>query len=68
MLKSITLKADETLIQQAQAKAARQNKTINAVFRECLSRYISTEAFEDNYKRLMKRLGHTKSGQKLPQK
>ncbi len=65
MRKNITLSAEEYLIKRAREKAARQNKSINTVFREWLSRYVGADDARDGYERLMARLGHVRSGRKF---
>ena len=63
--KNITFRAEEYLIKRAREKAARQNKSINSVFREWLSRYVGADDAHEGYERLMARLGHARSGRKF---
>ena len=42
-MKNVTLSADERLIRQARERARREKKTLNAVFREWLARYVDQE-------------------------
>jgi len=65
MIKNITLSADEVLIRKAREKAGQEHKSLNAVFRDLLSRYVGQENKAQEFKRLMKNLGHVSPGQKF---
>lgn len=41
-MKNITLSADETLIEAARRRAARENTTLNAQFRQWLAEYTTS--------------------------
>lgn len=62
MLKNITLSADENIIKKARAKAIKNKKTLNAIFREWLKNYVKKETILSDYSLLMKQLAHVKSG------
>jgi len=64
-LKNITLSADADLIERARARARAQKKALNAAFREWLERYAGDEAAADDYRQLMKQLGHVRAGRKF---
>lgn len=63
MLKNITLSADESLIQQARRLANSENKSLNDLFREWLSRYVAQPGAEEQYLNLMSQLNHVQSEQ-----
>jgi hypothetical protein len=65
MKKNITLSAEESLIERAREVAARQNKSLNAAFRDWLSRFVGAETAEDRYKRLMGRLDRADAGRRF---
>ncbi|NHZ71950.1 MAG: hypothetical protein GWP17_02560 [Aquificales bacterium] len=62
MRKNITLSADEALIKQARWQAASEKTTINKLFREWLTRYISQPDAPDQYEALMERFSHIQAG------
>jgi hypothetical protein len=66
-MKTITLSADETLIQQARNVARLQRKTLNAAFREWLEEFARTRqaGSVQEFDSLMKRLKHVKAGRRL---
>ena len=64
-VKNITLSADAELIEKARARARKQKKALNAVFREWLERYAGNESAPDDYRRLMKALRHVHAGRKF---
>lgn len=64
-LKNITLSADPDLIEKARARARKQKKALNAVFREWLERYAGNGAAPDDYHQLMKELRHVHAGRKF---
>ncbi len=65
MLKNITLSADEGLLRKAREKAAREKKSLNAVFREWIKRYVGLESSSNNYQVLMEKLIYVKAGSKF---
>jgi len=65
MLKNVTLSAEERLIVLARDKAHRENKTLNAAFREWLTRYVGNMAAAKNYRRLMKNMSQVKNSKKF---
>lgn len=65
MMKNITLSADETLLERARKRAATENITLNALFREWLQRYVVQPSAADEYIALMKRLEHVQTGRKF---
>lgn len=62
MLKRITLRADEALVQRAQRRALREGTTLNALFREWLARYVGRDRAGRDYDRLMERLSGVRAG------
>lgn len=60
--KNITLSADEKLIQLARAKALRENKTLNKVFRDWLASYAGKFVSAENYLSFMRDLKYVKVG------
>jgi hypothetical protein len=65
MKKNITLSAEEVLIRKAREKAAREKKSLNAVFREWLDRYVGQETSSNRYGDLMNRLSYARPGRKF---
>jgi hypothetical protein len=65
MNKNVTLSADEALIRQAQRRAARENTTLNELFQEWLTRYVTQPAAAEQYKVLMEHLSHIQAGGKF---
>lgn len=70
MLKNITLSADETLIREARSRAAAQNTTLNALFREWLEDLVKGDASNApdvvaEYHALMERLRYVRSDRKF---
>ena len=63
MLKNITLSAETNLIAKARKKAQREQTTLNAQFRQWLSRYVSTDWKASDYETLMDSLSYAKPGQ-----
>jgi hypothetical protein len=57
-MKRLTLSADADLIEQAQAVARAQHKTLNAAFREWLQQYARQLGSAQEVDSLMKRLKH----------
>lgn len=64
MDKIITLSADESLIQQAQLRAATENTTLDELFRVWLTRYVAQPTL-DQYTTLIARLSHIQTGGKF---
>jgi hypothetical protein len=61
-VRNITLSAEEDVIERARLRAAREKKTLNAAFREWLARYAGAETSPQEYRQLMQRLRHVRSG------
>ena len=62
MKRNVTLSAEEHLIEKAREQARKQNTTLNALFRDWLSRLVSTGSTERGYADVMERLSYAKSG------
>jgi len=62
IVRNVTLSAEEELIERARLRAAREKTTLNAAFREWLSRYAGAETSSQEYRALMKRLRHVRPG------
>ena len=62
MRKNVTLSAEESLIQRDRDRAREQRTTLNALFREWLTRYANRDRGSDDYARLMKRLRYARPG------
>ena len=65
MLRNITLSADDLLIRKARNRAAEEHKSLNALFRDWIKRYVGSEGRSQGYRRLMKHLSHVKAGGKF---
>ena len=65
MVKNVTFSAEESLIKKAREKASREKKSLNALFREWLVRYVGQEGAAGNYKALMAKLDYVRAGKKL---
>jgi hypothetical protein len=65
MIKTITLSADEALIEQARRRAMTENTTFNELFRIWLARYVAQSAAADQYDALMARLSDVRAGDKF---
>jgi hypothetical protein len=65
VLKNVTLSAEERLIEQAREKARRERRTLNAVFREWLRRYVGQESGSSGYAELMEKLSHVRPGKRF---
>jgi hypothetical protein len=61
-MRNITFSADGELIDRARLRARRENKTLNAVFREWLQRYAGNSTAAAECQQLMRRLSHVKAG------
>ena len=65
-MKNITLRADESLIEAARARARAEQSTLNEQFRRWLSSYAQAQGRMDRYDRVMQGLrGKLKVGRKL---
>lgn len=65
MLKNITLSAEETMIEKARRRAVQESKTLNALFREWLGRYLAQEKASSRYEQLMRGLKKVNSGRRF---
>ena len=65
MLKNITLNAEEGLIRRAREQAEKESKSLNALFREWLRRYIKQAQGGYSYIELMESLSHVHPGRKF---
>ena len=61
VVRNITLSADGKLIERARLRAAKEQRTLNAAFREWLQRYAGPETGRKEFESLMKRLSHVRS-------
>ncbi|HEY1264814.1 MAG TPA: hypothetical protein VGF06_14900 [Terriglobales bacterium] len=61
-MKNVTLSAEEHLIEEARQVARSQHTTLNAAFREWLQQYTRKDGRVQEYRALMKRLQHVRSG------
>lgn len=64
MLKNITLSAEDELIRKAREKAAHENTTLNATFRQWLAQYTNSFFKIDDYDQLINSLSYVNPGQK----
>jgi hypothetical protein len=60
--KNITLSADEELIERARARAREQHTSLNAEFRQWLSRFAGEGDARENYARIMAELEEVAAG------
>lgn len=65
MLKNVTLSAEEQLIEKARLRAHQENKTLNMLFREWLSRYTGKDAAGGRYREVMRHLKRVSPGRKF---
>ena len=65
MYKNITLSANESLIKKARLRAKKENRSLNDVFRDWLSRYVSQGKSEYNYLELMEKISYAEPGRKF---
>lgn len=65
MTKNITLSADETLIERAKEKARQENTSLNKLFREWVTKYISRENIDIEFDNLMQSLQDVQPGRKF---
>jgi hypothetical protein len=61
-MKSITLSADEDLIERARLIARGQRRTLNAAFREWLTQFTQSAGDAQGFDALMNRLVHVDAG------
>ncbi len=64
MLKNVTLTAEDSLIRQARKSAQQQHTTLNAVFRQWLTRYVRQTQSAADYESLMQNLSYARAGMK----
>ena len=63
MVKNVTLTLEENLLVKARSKAVNQHKTLNELFREWVRQYVGVyRGRSDEYRALMKKLGHVRAG------
>lgn len=65
MIKNITLSAEDLVIQKAREKARNEKKTLNALFREWLNKYIHNTNPENEFEKFMERTGYVNPGRKF---
>lgn len=65
MLKNITLSAEETLIQRARERAAKENTSLNAEFRRWLAKYTQRPESGAAYEKIMTQYHYVQPGQKF---
>ena len=65
MTKNITLSADETLIERAKEKARQENTSLNKLFREWVTKYISRGNIDNEFDNLMQSLQDVRPGRKF---
>jgi hypothetical protein len=61
-MRNITLSADEDLIERARSMARAQRRTLNAAFREWLTRFTQSAGDAQGFDALMKHMGHVDAG------
>lgn len=61
-MKSITLSADEHLVEKARKKARSEKRSLNALFRDWLQRYVARDGSGEKYDQLMQRLEDVRAG------
>lgn len=64
-MKTVTLSADEDLIEQARLVARAQHKTLNSAFREWLLQFTAQAGNGRELDALMRRLRHINSGRRF---
>ena len=65
MMRNITFSAEDQLIDKAREKATREERTLNEVFREWLTRYVGQDDAVEQYRELMSRLSYVRAGKKF---
>jgi len=63
MLKNVTLTADESLIRQARKNAQQEHTTLNAMFRQWLTRYVRQKQSATDYEMIMQDLSYARANQ-----
>ena len=63
-MKNITLRAEESLIEQARQAARERHTTLNAAFREWLKEFAAQQTSMQEYDALMERLNYLKVDRK----
>jgi cbb3-type cytochrome oxidase cytochrome c subunit len=64
-MRKVTLRADESLIEQARLVARAQHKTLNAAFREWLERYAAKSGSVQEVDALLEGLSHVRPGRRF---
>jgi hypothetical protein len=59
-VKNVTFSAEDSLIERARLRAAKENRTLNAAFREWLERYAGGAMDRSAFVALMNGLRHVK--------
>jgi hypothetical protein len=62
MLENITLRAEETLIEQARRRAEAESTTLNAEFRRWLAQYVERPKSVADFRVLMAQLNYAQPG------
>jgi len=62
MLKNVTLSAEEALIDRARKNAQLEHTTLNAIFRQWLSRYVMQKESAADYESLMQAMSYAHAG------
>jgi len=65
MLRNVTLTAEERMIDRAREKARRERRTLNAAFREWLSRYGGATGAGEGYREIMRTLAKVSARRKF---
>lgn len=65
MLRNVTFSAEERLLGAARRKAAREQRSLNEVFREWLRHYVERDDAAERFDRIMNRLRYVRSGRKF---
>lgn len=65
MLKNVTLTAEEALLRKARTRASAEHKTLNALFREWIARYARQGVSSQEYRGMMRRLTHIRTGRRF---
>ena len=65
MLKNISLRADENLIEKARQRARQKNSTLNAEFRMWLKVFTRDESMTENYQRILEQLNYVQAGKRF---
>lgn len=61
-MKNITFSAEDVLIARAREKARKEQKTLNALFREWLRRYIDLEKSQVDFEAFMNHASYASAG------